>query len=200
VANRSPRSLKDDPEVTAEKNRVVVMTSRSRAPIWFILAVLAVLMGAGALVAWRAFDAPPDFGAICALAREGRFDRAGELASRYLHAFPDDDRAHLLMAQLAMDRPAAQPQLALDHLQRIRARTPREAAVVRFSVGKARYQQKRYDLAETCWKEALEIDQTVPEAGWALIDLLDLEGRSGLAAASGAPSAGARRGFGPGAQ
>jgi tetratricopeptide (TPR) repeat protein len=45
-------------------------------------------------------------------------------------------------------------------------------------VGKARYQQKRYDLAETCWKEALEIDQTVPEAGWALIDLLDLEGRS----------------------
>jgi tetratricopeptide (TPR) repeat protein len=76
-----------------------------------------------------------------------------------------------------MDRPDAQPQLALGHLGRIRACTPKEAAVVRFSVGKAHYQQKRYDLAETCWKEALELDPAVPEAGWALIDLLDFEAR-----------------------
>ncbi|HEX3450792.1 MAG TPA: tetratricopeptide repeat protein, partial [Isosphaeraceae bacterium] len=45
-------------------------------------------------------------------------------------------------------------------------------------VGKAHYQQKRYDLAETCWKEALELDPTVPEAGWALIDLMDFEARA----------------------
>ena len=95
--------------------------------------------------------------------------------AHYLRAFPADDRAHLLMAQLAMDRPDAQPQLALDQLGRIRPGTPKEAAVVRFSVGKAHYQQKRYDLAETCWKEALELDPTVPEAGWAFIDLLDFE-------------------------
>jgi tetratricopeptide (TPR) repeat protein len=158
-------------------NRIIVMTSRSRGPIWIVLAVLAVLMGAGALAAWRAFRAPPDLGAVCALAREGQFDRAQELMARYLRAFPADDRAHLLMAQLAMDRPDAQPQFALDHLGRIRTRTPKEAAVVRFSVGKARYQQKRYDLAETCWKEALELDPTVPEAGWALIDLLDFQAR-----------------------
>ncbi len=56
--------------------------------------------------------------------------------------------------------------------------TPKEAAVVRFSVGKAHYQQKRYDLAETCWKESLELDPAVPEAGWALIDLLDFEVRT----------------------
>jgi hypothetical protein len=130
-------------------NPITVMTSRSRAPIGILLAVLAVLVGAGALVAWRVFQAPPDLGAICALAREGRFDRAQELMADYLQAFPGDDRAHLLMAQFAMDRPDAQPQLALDHLGRIRASTPREAAVVRFSVGKAHYQQKRYVLAET---------------------------------------------------
>ena len=83
------------------------------------------------------------------------------------------------MAQfLAMDRPDAQPQVALNHLGRIRSSTSKEAAVVRFSVGKARYQQKRYDLAETCWKEALELDPAVPEAGWALIDLLDFEVRT----------------------
>jgi tetratricopeptide (TPR) repeat protein len=146
--------------------------------IWIVPAILAVLTGAGALVAWRGFTAPPDLGPVCALARQGRFGRAQELMARYLEAFPGDDRAHLMMAQFAMDRPDAQPQLALDHLGRIRTRTPRDAAVVRFSVGKARYQQKRYDLAETCWKEALELDLTVPEAGWALIDLLDFEGRT----------------------
>ena len=154
------------------------MRSATRAPVWMIRAVLAVLVGAGALELWRVFRAPPDLDAICAMAREGRFDRAQELTARYLRAVPGDDRARLLMAQLAMDRPDARPQLALDHLARIRARTPREAAVVRFSVGKARYQQKRYDQAETCWKEALELDPTVPEAGWALIDLLDLAART----------------------
>jgi tetratricopeptide (TPR) repeat protein len=159
-------------------NRIIVVTSRSRAPIWIVLAVLAFLMGAGALVAWRGFQAPPDLGAICALAREGRFDQAQELMARYLQAFPGDDRAHLLMAQFAMDRPDVQPQFAMDHLGRIQTRTPKEAAVVRFSKGKAHYQQKRYDLAETCWKEALELDPTVPEAGWALVDLLEFEARA----------------------
>jgi tetratricopeptide (TPR) repeat protein len=159
-------------------NRIIVMTSRSRAPIWIVLTVLAVLMGAGARVVWRVFQAPPDLGAICALAREGQFDRAQALMTRYLQAFPDDDRGHLLMAQFAMDRPDAEPGLALDQLGRIRTGTPREAAVVRFSVGKAYYQQKRYILAETCWREALELDPTVPEAGWALIDLLDFEARA----------------------
>jgi tetratricopeptide (TPR) repeat protein len=155
----------------------MVMTSRSRAPTRMILAVLAVLMGAGALVAGRTFRAPPDLDTICALGREGQFDRAQELLARYLRAYPGDDRAHLIMAQFAMDRPDVRPQIALDHLGRIRPGTPREAAVVRFSVGKAHYQQRRYDLAETCWKEALQLDPAVPEAGWALIDLLDFEGR-----------------------
>lgn len=154
------------------------MTSRSRAPIWIFVAVLAVLMGAGALVGWRGFQAPPDLGAIGSLARDGHFDRAQELMAQYLHTVPGDDRAHLLMAQLAMDRPDAQPQFALEHLGQIRTSTPKEAAVVRFSVGKAHYQRKRYDLAETCWKQALELDPRVPEAGWALIDLLDFEARA----------------------
>jgi tetratricopeptide (TPR) repeat protein len=158
-------------------NGLATLTRRSRAPIGMILATLAVLLGAGALVAGRALKAPPDLGAIGALARQGQFDRAQELTERYLRSFPGDERAHLLMAQLAMDRPDAQPQLALDQLGRIRPRTPAEAAVVRFSAGKAHYQQKRYDLAEVCWNEALQLDPTVPEAGWALIDLLDFEAR-----------------------
>ena len=153
------------------------MTSRPFAPVWIVLTALAVLMGAGAWVIWRRMQAPPDLGAICALAREGQFDEAQGLMLRYLRAFPADNRAHLLMAQFAMDRPDAQPRLALDHLGRIRTTLPKETAVVRFSMGKAHYQQKQYVRAETCWEEALEVDPTVPEAGWAMIDLLDFQAR-----------------------
>jgi tetratricopeptide (TPR) repeat protein len=143
-----------------------------------LLAVVAALMGAGVLAAWRRFESAPDLASVCALARGGHFDQAQNLAARYLRAFPGDDRARLLMAQIAMDRPDPVPELALDHLGRIRASTPMEAAVVRFSVGKAHYQQKRYDLAESCWRKALELDPAVPEAGWALIDLLEFQART----------------------
>ncbi len=171
MANRPSVPVIDDFQVTD------AMISHRLPPVWIVLTALAVLMGAGAWVIWRRLQAPPDLGAICMLAREGQFDQAQELMARYLRAFPADNRAHLLMAQFAMDRPDAQPQLALDHLGRIRANSPKEAAVVRFSVGKAHYQQKQYVLAEACWKEALELDPTVPEAGWALIDLLDFQAR-----------------------
>jgi len=153
-----------------------VMTSRSRS-IWLSLTIVALVAGAGALVARRGFRPPPDLQPICALAREGDFGRAQNLLVRYLRAYPDDDRARLLMAQLAMDRPDPDPQLALEQLRLIRSSTPQEGAVVRFSEGKAHYQQKRYDLAEICWNEALDLDPAVPEAGWALIDLLDFERR-----------------------
>ena len=163
--------------INIDMHRVTVLTTRSRTAIWVVRGVLGILMGAGAMVAWHVFQAPPDLASICALAREGRFDRAQMLMARYVRAFPRDDRANLLMAQFAMDRPDAQPQIALDHLGRVRSNTSKQAAVVRFSVGKAHYQQKRYDLAETYWREALELDPTVPEAGWALVDLLDFEAR-----------------------
>jgi tetratricopeptide (TPR) repeat protein len=164
--------------IVQDKNGSIARTSRARQPMWILLSALVILIGSAALVAWRVIQLPPDIGAICALAREGQFDRAQQLLACYLEAFPDDNRGHLLMAQFAMDRPDVEPQLALDHLGRIRSTTRKDAAVVRFSVGKAHYQQKRYDLAETCWNEALELDPTVPEAGWALIDLLDFEART----------------------
>ena len=153
------------------------MTLRSRS-VWLLLTIVALVAGTGALVARRGFQPPRDLEPICALAREGDFTRAQKLLLPYLQAYPDDDRARLLMAQLAMDRPDPDPQLALQHLRLIRSSTPEERAVVQFSVGKAYYQQKRYDLAETCWNEAIDLDPAVPEAGWALLDLLDFERRT----------------------
>ncbi len=90
---------------------------------------------------------------------------------------PTTRAAHLLMAQLATEPSDARPDLALEHLAAIRPKDAKQAALLRFFEGKAYYQQARYELTETSWKEALRLDPTVPEAGWALIDLLDKEGR-----------------------
>ena len=98
--------------------------------------------------------------------------------ARYLEVYPDNMRARLLMAELTTEPTNAQPVLALEQLARIRPQTHKEAALIKFFEGKARFQEQRYDLAEACWTEALRLDAIVPEAGWALVDLLDKEGRT----------------------
>ena len=103
--------------------------------------------------------------------------RRKRLSIATLAFIPTTTGAHLLMAQFATEPAAARPQLALEHLRSIRPGSKKQAARVKFFEGKAHYQQQRFDLAETCWTEALELDPTVPEAGWALVDLLDKESR-----------------------
>ena len=83
----------------------------------------------------------------------------------------------MLMAQLTTEPANAQPAIALKHLRAIQTTTVRQAAKIKFLEGKGQYQQGRYDLAEECWTKALSLDPMVPEAGWALVDLLDKEGR-----------------------
>ncbi|WP_165231908.1 tetratricopeptide repeat protein [Aquisphaera insulae] len=153
------------------------MSARAGVPIRSILVGLLVLAVAGALALWRGRGSAPSLVEICSLARQRDFDRAEGLLSNYLRVHPDDSRGHLLMAQFSMDRPDPRPEVALEHLGRIRPRTHPEEALIRFSEGKARYQLKEYAAAEGLWKRALELDPRVPEAGWALLDLLDFEGR-----------------------
>ena len=99
------------------------------------------------------------------------------LLDRYLRDRADDSRAHLLMAQLATEPAAPRPERALEHLRAIKPDSVTQAALVKFYEGKAQYQRQRYDLAEACWNQALALDPIVPEAGWALVDLLDKESR-----------------------
>jgi tetratricopeptide (TPR) repeat protein len=82
------------------------------------------------------------------------------------------------MAQLATEPPAVRPDVALQHLRLVRPESTKQAAIVKFYEGKAHFQRGRYDLAETNWAEALKLDPVVPEAGWALVDLLDKESRA----------------------
>jgi tetratricopeptide (TPR) repeat protein len=153
------------------------MTSRAHSQV--LIAAVAVL-SLGVIAApfiVRSFAPTPNLDEIRALARARQFNRAQMLLDRYLQVHPTNERAHLLMAQLTTEPTNLQPGIALEHLGTLQTKTPERAAKIKFLEGKAHYQLGRYDLAENCWTDALRLDPIVPEAGWALIDLLDKEGR-----------------------
>lgn len=157
---------------------LAVMKIRMRNLILIVATVVLGVSGISALGIRRAIAPPSSLNEIRALARDHQFERAQALLLRYLRVHPRDDRAHLLMAQLATEPPAVRPELALEHLRLIRPESTKQAALIKFFEGKAHYQRGRYDLAETSWTEALKLDPIVPEAGWALVDLLDKESRT----------------------
>src|SRR5262245_19280370 len=66
---------------------------------------------------------------VRALARAREFDKARALLASYLRAHPGDARARLLMAQLAMEPPTPDPDLALENLRAIHPASPKEAAL-----------------------------------------------------------------------
>jgi tetratricopeptide (TPR) repeat protein len=153
------------------------MTGRAHSQILIAAVAALSLGGIAALSILRALAPTPNLDEIRALARARQFNRAQLLLDRYLQVHPKNERAHLLMAQLATEPTNLQPGIALEHLGTLETKSPEQAAKIKFLEGKAHYQLGRYDLAEYCWTEALRLDPIVPEAGWALIDLLDKEGR-----------------------
>ena len=153
------------------------MNRHARSTILLLTALVLVLAGLAALGIRRAMGRAPSLDEVLALARRGEFERARAIVDRYLRVHSGDGRAHLLMAELATEPVAPRPESALEHLRAITPESTKQAARVKFYEGKARYQQGRYDLAEACWALALRLDPIVPEAGWALVDLLDKESR-----------------------
>jgi tetratricopeptide (TPR) repeat protein len=152
---------------------------RNHSPGIVLAAALLGCIGGMVAIGSRRWRGPePSLNEVQALAHARKFDQAQALLRPYLRARPDDSRAHLLKAQLATEPPTPDPDLALEHLRAVRTSGPKEVAVVKFFEGKAQYQRARYDLAEDCWREALRLDPIVAGAGWALMDLLDKEGRT----------------------
>ena len=151
-------------------------SSVRRTP-YLVVTIAVFLIGLAALGLRLAGGPIPNLASVRVLARSQKFAEARSLLARYLRSNPNDGNAHMLMAQLATEAVDPRPDLALEHLALIRPRDVKHAALLQFFEGKAQYQKGRYDLTETAWKEALRLDPTVPEAGWALIDLLDKEGR-----------------------
>jgi tetratricopeptide (TPR) repeat protein len=169
----------EGPKERLADDRVSAMTIfRTRNLILIVAAVGLAIAGIWAVYIRQAIGTASKLNEVLALARVQQFDEAQTLLFRYLRAHPHDDRAHLLMAQLATELPNYRPERALEHLSLIRPASTKQAALIKFLEGKAHYQQERFDLAEANWNEALQYDPTVPEAGWALVDLLDKESRT----------------------
>jgi tetratricopeptide (TPR) repeat protein len=153
------------------------MKSRLPERILVVFMLAVALGGIAALGIWRALRRVPSLDAVRALAREQRFDQAQSLLEEYLRAHPEHNRARLLMAELTTEPTHSRPEAALLHLRAIRPDSARQAALVRLFEGKAHFRLGRYDLAEASWRESLRLDPIVPQAGWALIGLLEREGR-----------------------
>jgi tetratricopeptide (TPR) repeat protein len=120
----------------------------------------------------------PTLDEVCALAEARRFDEAEARGEAYLRRFPDDSKALLVMAEVALASPSPDPHQALGRLGRIHADSPELAAWVLVDQGNAYDLLGRHDRAEACWREALRRDPAAREAGRRLLDLLTLQGRS----------------------
>ena len=154
------------------------MKSRLIERILVVTMLVISIGGIAVLGIWRALGGTPSLDAVRSLAREQRFAQAQDLLDRYLRVHPESVRARLLMAELTTEATNSHPKIALEQLQKIQPDTQKQAALVKFLEGKAQFHLGRYDLSETSWRESLRLDPIVPEAGWALVDLLDKEGRA----------------------
>lgn len=149
------------------------------------LAILAGLIW----LAWSLMHPRPplDLRGISRLAERREFAAAEGLLRDRLRRFPDDADAHFLQAELILERldteATAEPARleaagrALRHLERAGGTRLVRPAVLAVFRGKALYQLRRWDEAETAWRRALALDPRVPEAGWGLMALYYLERR-----------------------
>ena len=154
--------------------------------------VALLLALASAALAWGAWTllapaAKLDEAGFFERAGAGRFDEAESLLRTHLKRHRDDTRAKFLLAQLLVERPdrvdsGAQSEDAAEALELLDAiaespptKSPDSPAVRQYYRGKADYARKHWDAAEAAWLEALRLDPTVPEAGFALLDLYYLQ-------------------------
>jgi len=136
---------------TSSKPRAIPMTTRRRNLILAVAVPLLAIGGIAVLAIWRKHASTPKLDEIRAIARARQFIQAQALLDRYLQIYPENSRARLLMADLTTEPTNSHPEVALHHLSAILPDSSQQAALVQFFAGKARYQQKRYDLAEKCW-------------------------------------------------
>ncbi len=131
------------------------------------LAIASVVpLAAGlSLVVNHSFRPRPTFEEICELAQAGRLEEAESRGESYLKMSPDDSRALLVMAEVALAHHTPDAEKALRRLERIRPETPSLAAWAQIDKGNAYNLLSRHDRAEACWKEALRFDPFALEAG-----------------------------------
>ncbi len=142
---------------------------------------------AAAVLSWVFLAPTPRFDTrrFESLTGAGQFDDAEALVEGHLKRAPGDAQAQFLLAQLLIERTDRdrvlndqvrdETERALAALDRIGDDRSVAPALVELVRGKALYRLGRWDAAETSWLDALRLDPSVPEAGWALLDLYYLE-------------------------
>ena len=140
-----------------------------------ILAMFAAMFSSVAIGCQR--GPGPNLLGLDALLATRQFDAAEKKLADFLAANPENVQAHMLMAQVSLNRDPQKPELALEHLAKVRGGDRSLRALVKLNEGKALSALEDHSKAEEAWREALRIDPTVPEAGWALLSLYYVEGR-----------------------
>ena len=162
-----------------------------------IALVLPAALAVAGLIVWAvgSLDRPsPALGPVARLASAGNFAAAEAALAPILEAYPDHGGAHLLAAQLQLDRPEppteagerpdpAPARSALEHLAQVDPGDTHRDALVSLYRGKADYRLAQLDKARSAWLDALRLDPSVPEAGWCLLEMYYLEGRTAEARA-----------------
>jgi tetratricopeptide (TPR) repeat protein len=165
------------------------MSAPARNAALAAVALAALLAGGWSLVRPRPVLDRDRFDALVA---GRRFASAEGLLRAHLARAPRDPEAGYLLAELLLERPAsaggvdepgAREALAL--LARVRPDSPRRAALARMYEGKAHYRLARWTACEAAMLDARRLDPAVPEAGWVLLDLYYLQGRTREAARLG---------------
>ncbi len=136
-------------------------------------AALALVIGSGWWILW---PRPTLDGAADRVA-SGQFKAAEGQLREYLAAYPGDELASLLLARVLVERPEPEPETALGLIEGLEPADPHRAALVRATEGDAHFWAGRYDRAEPAWLEALQLEPTLPEAGWKLLNIYALQGR-----------------------
>lgn len=155
-----------------------------------LLVLVGVILVGGLLWAgWQWLRPIPRFNARLhrTMLLAGRANEAEALARAHLRLAPNDPQANMVLAIQVIDRAdASQPddaanrqaEEALQRLGKAAPKTAYERALVKLYEGKALYILKRWSQVEDRMKAALELFPTIPEAGWALLDLYYLQRRA----------------------
>lgn len=165
--------------------------ARRQARGAWIAAASALLFTGVVAACWIALSPRPRFDEadFLELAVSRKYDDAEEKIRAHIAASPGDGRAHFLFAQLMLERPdhvdpgmqADDASEALEHLDAIADKPStgeRDTPAIRlFYRGKAAHMLLRWDDAEAAWLAALDADPLVPEAGFALLDVYQIQGR-----------------------
>jgi tetratricopeptide (TPR) repeat protein len=144
---------------------------------WRLIAALAAAIVLVIGLYWWLLRPHPSLDGVDRLMAAGRYDAADARLLDYLRAYPRDQVASVMLARASVERPDPKPEQALEQIKWFRPPDRHWSAVARSIEGEARFLQRRYDLAETMWLEALRLDPRIGEVGWGLLSLYALQGR-----------------------